>query len=507
MWWQAVAEQFSWPDEAARRTVFGRFLLQGLKGGADENADGRINAWELYHFTAAHVEQWTRSNRDAIQTPMLLPHGAEGERRARSMFLTLVADRGADAEPPADAPALVNAEELHRAWDHARDILQRTPPPWRYGPHAWARYQAALLRYELLLRAGDVDHATAVAGLLPELEQQIRQAGRLPLTSAENTLAMTALVAPGPAPEQAPAWFNTLWAARHDELRAKWDELQASPNAPTDGGVRQRLRASIAELAIDAAARNPADMTRAAPLARLLHDPLRPAAAEAHFLAMLAANVPQTPPPTALLTESLHLRRLAEQAALAVRPGGSPYSEQVFPWVSAAVEDADSKRQLGQDLLFASDPSRFDEAAGNFRDARKGYELAAADGAVVTAALEVRDRAFAELPPYARWAALRPRFEDAAARQADEKILNQIEKIAADAHRLDETLGNPERLPPALADLGRLSDAVREGLKAIETRFLARARTPRPARTASWHAARPRPPWPCRSPTPRCACV
>src|SRR5205807_875565 len=111
-------DQLSWPDEAARRTVFGRVLLQGLKGGAEANAD-----------------------------------------------------------------------DLRRAWDRARELSRLTPPPARYAPYAWARYQAALLRYEQLLRAGDADHAADVAGMLPELEQQIRQSGRLPLISAENTLA------------------------------------------------------------------------------------------------------------------------------------------------------------------------------------------------------------------------------------------------------------------------------------------------------------------------------
>ena len=186
-------DQVSWPDEDSRRTVFGRCLLQGLRGAADDNGDGRINVWELYRYAASHVEDWTRSRRDAIQTPVLLPHGAEGERRARAMHLTLIVGRGADANAPPDTPSPVNADALRRAWDRARELSRMTPPPARYAPYAWARYRAALVRYEQLLRAGDETNAEIVLGLLPDLEEKIRQGGKLHLTSAENTLAMTAL--------------------------------------------------------------------------------------------------------------------------------------------------------------------------------------------------------------------------------------------------------------------------------------------------------------------------
>ena len=471
-------DQISWPAPGLRRTVFGHYLLQGLKGPADANGDGRVSAWELYQYTADHVEQWARANRGAVQTPVLLPHGAEGERRARSMHLTMVADRGAAAEPSADAPAVTDEALLRRAWDHARELSQLSPPPERYAPHAWARYQAALLRYEQLLRAGDVDHADAVAALLPELEQQIRQSDRLPLASAGNSLAMTALAAPAPPPELAQAWFTALWGAKPEELRAKWDELRAKPDAPADAATRTRLIGQVMGLAIDEAARNPAELGRAAGLIAVLREPMRPAAAEAQFLVMLSADAPKPAPPDSLLSEALKLRRLAEEAALAVRPGDAPYSEQVFPWVRPAVEAADGRRLRGQDLLFAGDPGRLDEATADFRDARKGYEQAAADGAVVTAALDARDQALAAVPAYGRWAAVRPGSDDATTRQADDALMNEIEKIAAAAHRIDEALEKPPAdadRAAALTELGRLAPTVREGLKSLDADFLGRA--------------------------------
>ena len=361
-------DQTSWPDEQSRRTVFGRCLLQGLQGAADENGDGRVNAWELYRYAAAQVEDWTRSYRDAIQTPVLLPHGAEGERRARAMHLTMVLGRGAEANAPPDAPAAVNADALRHAWDRVRELSRETPA--RYAPYAWARYRAAVLRYEQLLLAGDEENAETVLGLLPELEEKIRQAGKLHLASAENTLAMTALAAPGSPPDAAPVWFNALWGAKPEEVRSKWEELQTGKDAPADLAARQRLRARLAELSIAAASRDPSAMGRASDLVRLVHDPLRPAPAEAHFLRMVSQNLPTPKPPDALLTDAFGLRVSAERAALAVPADGAAYSEQAFPWVRSTVEEADHLRQAGQDLLFAPEPERMTAAADDFREAR-----------------------------------------------------------------------------------------------------------------------------------------
>ena len=472
----AGPDQVSWPDEGSRRTVFGRCLLQGLEGAADENGDGRVNAWELYHYAAGRVEDWTRSYRDAIQTPVLLPHGAEGERRARAMHLTRVAARGADANVPADAPAAVNADALRRAWGRARDLSRLTPPPARYAPYAWARYRAALVRYEQLMRAGDETNAEVVLGLLPDLEEKVRQAGKLHLASAENTLAMTAATAAGAPPEQTAVWFNALWGAKPEEVRSKWEELQTGKDAPADPAARRRLRAGIAERAADAAARDPAALGRAAELVRVTEDPLVPDPAESHFLRMLARDLPTPPPPAALLTDALRLRVAAERVALAVPADGAAYSEQVFPWVRPTVEEADHPRQTGQDMLFAPEPERTAAAADQFREARQGYDGAAEDGAVVTAALEARNAAFADLPAYARWAALRPYSADPVQNKADEALLAQVERLAADAHRLADLL---EQLPPAAGRpseaLGRLrqqGEAVRDGLHSLEGRFL-----------------------------------
>src|SRR5262249_7954512 len=65
-----VNEQ-SWVSEEWRQSVFAHFVIQGLKGAAGQ---GRITALDLHRYVQKSVRDWVRSNRDAVQEPILLPH-------------------------------------------------------------------------------------------------------------------------------------------------------------------------------------------------------------------------------------------------------------------------------------------------------------------------------------------------------------------------------------------------------------------------------------------------
>ncbi|QGJ71671.1 Hypothetical protein PBC10988_33780 [Planctomycetales bacterium 10988] len=60
-----------------RRSLFGYFLSQGLLGGADMNASGRIDLDELFRFTSANVSAAAKyiTGGTSTQTPMLLASG------------------------------------------------------------------------------------------------------------------------------------------------------------------------------------------------------------------------------------------------------------------------------------------------------------------------------------------------------------------------------------------------------------------------------------------------
>src|SRR4029079_13666441 len=91
-----------------------------------------------------------------------------------------------------------------------------------------------------------------------------------------------------------------------------------------------------------------------------------PAPTEAHFLRMLHEFLDKkSRPDVALLKEAITQRRDAEEAAWVFMTGAKeyPYSEVVFPWVRGRIELGDRNRQLGQDLLFCTEPKMWAEAA------------------------------------------------------------------------------------------------------------------------------------------------
>lgn len=71
--------QYSHVSRAARRSVFGMFVGEGLKGAADLDHDGTIRLGELVGFTSANVSKWVAqgTDRGAKQIPKLIWGGGK----------------------------------------------------------------------------------------------------------------------------------------------------------------------------------------------------------------------------------------------------------------------------------------------------------------------------------------------------------------------------------------------------------------------------------------------
>ncbi len=72
------------PDQPAfeddrRGGLFTSFLVEGLRGAADLDGDGKITALELYQFVSPRVREYSRQNYQAEQTPVLEVRSATGE--------------------------------------------------------------------------------------------------------------------------------------------------------------------------------------------------------------------------------------------------------------------------------------------------------------------------------------------------------------------------------------------------------------------------------------------
>ena len=363
--------QRCWVSRYWRRTVFAHQVIEGLRGqAADQDNNGRIDAWELFAHVKPGVERWVRDNFDAEQTPLLLPSGPEGEQRARRMDLTVVSKYTPSVAPP-------NADELphdaEETWGSFAKLSALSPAPSDYDPARWRRYQDLLLRYEDLLGAGDVDSAAHVLGTLQALGQEIARGQRLDLSSFQNTLAM-----PSAAGSAIPDLTD-----RFGDFKAIWD---ASPDQQSKHGTtcsRRRGRAtgyrasycgcSSTNTCCCAEKGLSEDLAKAYQLVQISDDAVAPRPAEIKFLAMIERDRPRTPPPPpeyfSLLQQALKLRVFAERTALGVQAGEYSYSGQMMPWVRPLINQADRERQFGQDLLFAADSRNWQTAGDHLKQA------------------------------------------------------------------------------------------------------------------------------------------
>lgn len=467
----SAADERSWNSDEWRQTAFTHFLIEGLRGAAaDLDRDARVSAWELYQYLGRTVTGWVWSNRQARQTPVLLPAGPLGEQRARAIDLVLA--RKYQPKPlPAMAP-FQPPTELRDAWKRCQQLAEQTPAPDVYTPELWRRYRDWLLRYETLLVSGAPEAAARVANRLASLEQEINRARVIELASARNTLAMPAVIGqitarPSPAVVQ---HFEQFWTARPSEWNKQWAALQAH----VPGGVRV-LRMQMFNLLLNRALEAPAaNLARARDLATALADPVNPAPAEIHYLMMLSGDLPRPRPPNDLLKHALRSVARGEQAAVAAQDGVYAHSEETYPWVRSAVSEADRQRRLGQDLLFASDAASWDRASAALERAREGYKNAAATGQTIRQAAALRDRALADLPYYSRWVANRASGTNPVAQHDNAAIPKAVDELWRDLHALADAL---ESTPPradnreAVKQRAVLGDRVRDRFERLATEF------------------------------------
>jgi hypothetical protein len=485
------ADQRSWVSEEWRKSAYAHFLTEGLRGAADANGDGRVNALELHEYAHEQTRRWARDNRDALQTPVLLPHGDEGRQRAARM--ELVTFEGPYQKPALPSPRPLPLDDLRKRWQTYHQLTRQVPAPAVTTPHLWREYQATLLRYEQLVRAGDTDAAARLGRRLGDLERDMEQKRRLDLQSLQNTLAAPAAVglsaeAAADAYRPLVRQFSGLWDLPADAFekeklafQQEWNRLQEKAGGDERTRIRL-LRVYLCRLALEQATADPAKhLGRAAEMVQLLHD-RDPRPQEAHFLVMLARDLPRDPqtgqlaPPTDLTRLALTVRRLAEQTALAVDADdlrSYPYSEQVLPWIRSTVDSADQERRFGQDLLFAATERHWTQAMKLLTRAREQNEQTQRDARTVRAALDARDQALAALPYYSRWLAGRRLTEEN--RKQVEELVSQAEQLWQDLHVLDELLQTPD--PKRLGELPPLTKAVRNRFEALTARFADECRT------------------------------
>jgi hypothetical protein len=466
--------QRSWVAEEWHRTAFGHFILEGLRGLADQteaggNGDGRVTALELFTYVEAKVDHWARQNRAAAQKPFLLG----GRDRAQECELVAVAAKTIQEEPvpslPDDARFKEDFKEVEQVWSEVARLRQAVPSPAAYTPQLWKKYLDAALRHEQLIRAGDRESAVKLRlQTLGVLAERIARGRSLnPGAALSMSLSMPAAFGVHPSEKEANAFrdfdasFGQEFAGRLATLQGKADQEWRRPlmRLLATGAVLRKVE------------EDPKELTEAGrALAEIDGSPDAPRPAEAHFLAMLhpsaARNDPKPGParvaflldkgPPELLSKALRVRHLAEEAAFGL--GGAlpkeatgeavpAYSERVLPSIQETIGKADGARRKAEDLLFTDDEALWKKAGPLFDEAEKGYREAQQTASLRRWALHVRDMLVAELPFYTHWCAANRDLNDPNRRETEPDVALAWEA----AHQLQSELEGPDN-PVKLRD-------------------------------------------------------
>lgn len=398
----ADENQRAWDSADLGMTALSYHLLKTLAQGAGRENMASFRADELFESLRREVEQWSKNNRPTQQVPQMIPPPGEWDEGRKAKYAERKFFKPADGGPPlADfvRPApMTPPNELREEWRAAADLAGRLPRPATYTPVAWRRYRELLLRFEQATMAGDADAANNLRNPLKATRDEIERGLDLKVDAAGYLLPLAAGTG-RPAPAAA--------------------GVDAAQRAATLAEAAAKAKA-----ALNGDARTPVEVH----LPAMLH----------HYVKEVL-KAEKDEPLRDLWLPAMKARRLAEQAALGVRPGddGLPYSERVWPDVRAQVRDADVSRRQGEDRMLGP-PDQAGTAPAAFQDATRKYQDALATAAALQAPLRLRDEVFADLPFLTRWLT-----------ETDDKSFNVAQandallKLWRDAYVLADRLDKP----------------------------------------------------------------
>ncbi|MDX2039325.1 MAG: hypothetical protein SFX72_21940 [Isosphaeraceae bacterium] len=467
-------------DEVSRRTrdfrysIFGKAFQNALEGrGAGES--GRVNLANLFEYVKTEVGRVAAESWGAKQTPVLL--GSRGLDEAARVQINVVvksSDRPDASVPPAESE-LVGRFAKHLA--RYVDLSKSVPNPSVTAPAQWRAYREAMIRYESLVRADHRDVPERLEAAILELEKRITAASEVDLAESEGyTLGIRGLTGRPIRVGGAgwPAESVKVWnAAGTSNLSKTWEAVEKS-RANVD---RRALQAELYSDAFDRLAKSTDDLAGSIEKIRSLTSEIRPRPipAEIEFAAILAKMVPTSALESAdyagQFARALGLRARAERIAPVARDPERRfgYGERVLPWIRTTLGEADAARRQGEDLLFSSESKDWFRAAEAFTQAHTRYDDADGRAEAVRTALEIRDRAYADLPALSKWAIDRL-SELGPSDPARRELAEGCERLWRRLHELGDRLDAAPSPTPALEALAK---DVAAGLTALERAYSA----------------------------------
>lgn len=450
-------DQRSWVSDEFGHSVFAHFLIEGLRGAAESQRDGRISVAELHDYLTDKVASWAQFNRLARQTPVLL-----GDRTLAERVRLSVVDVSQPIPEPATSGTF-NPDEVRPLWLTCRELERLVPAPVVYSPHKWRRYQDLLLRYEELSRAGDSRGKEQIQQLLTRLEHDLRNERAAPLTRElaciRQGLAIPAALGlnelPLPTSDLAQL-AGQLWLEKKERNKL-WEKLEKDPRLVDRAATgRPLLQQHLTIHLLEQFYQEPEEGAR---VIETVFGKGNARPVEVHFLRLLRRGLeglPRSKELNAREQQALRLRALAERAALAIGDPDAdqphhnrhPYSEYVVRWIRPLIDAADQQRRLGEDHVFSGTAADLETAGKLLRQAEgtdeAGYKAALRQAAAVREAYQVYQQALHSLPYYSQWAARGPVDpRDDAGRREIATLVRMLEDLWDDVHYLARHLEEP----------------------------------------------------------------
>jgi hypothetical protein len=404
--------QVSLASPELRRSVFGYYLEEGLRGWADGwsgrgEHDGQVRVHELAEFVRARVDRWAWRNRHARQTPILLGSGDD--------FPLIALEHGQPRphlpipDPAAYPAVLADAWKLRDRW--------WAEESYRVAPRMFGQLEATLLAAEWDWRGG-LDPARAFANRSYQLErcqERLSRARSLPRPEPRSLgLARAQGRQPNPAVAEAlKQLLAKVEATASDGKPGKAAEVQAKLAAEFADKLKGQSPFDLAWAVFERAVADPRPRPETLHFLSQLpeaHDPY-PSFVETFYLRRLAVLFPpgsaaqdaaglELPPP--LVHAALEVVRLGEKAAA---------QERAFSWMRGLLEEAAQKRHDGEVLLAARGYANLDRAAHLLRKAAADYEAILRQEDTILKAQRGRDEALAFLPSYLPYLEVCPHHE------------------------------------------------------------------------------------------------
>ncbi len=467
----AGSGQIGWAAPELGGSVFGYFFWQGLKGAADAegtgNADTIVSLGELHAYLKAHVGQWVTENRFDRQEPLLVAGDEDWE-------LVYAQSSEQTAIPEAPEADTGRWEEVARLWDRHHQLKQRIP--YRHDPLGWEEFQHGLLRLEQLVAAGKAydDRFDDSRKELENLADRLAADPLPPGLAAYSLPLASGLHGTDQTPQQRKALAEYLQGATGGPaVRRGW--FFDTTIEPSDADAPK-------DYAYLPAAGAAWDVVHRRANAELLAEALQlvgkadglPEAdvVEVHFLRMLLRYLDGAvwQRGTDAVHRALKARHLAEVAA-------APSDYRIGYWVQHLVDQGDAARRRADDRLFVGGHEElieatrwWNEAANETAGVEGKYVLARALAGEVAESLQTRDRAWAEIPHYARWLLARTGA-------ADPALLEDLRQVAENndalAEKLDTALQRRQWTPQRWVDekFPEAHQAVAEPLERLQKAY------------------------------------